>query len=751
MEPRRLPLPLHLSSLSPKAVRSDSSAYDRYLQSMDGSMRQKVALTAAHLLGTGHVADMGMGSGLGSFFLAALYPRLHVTGVDLDPEVVERAQKAHLLPNLDFRQGDIAQTLFAPKSLDGLFNSSVLHHVTSFGGYFPNLAERALDVQVQQLRDGGVLIVRDFLSPGSGEVLLDLPSGDGLPGDDPRTCSSAHLLERFSWEFRSLHANPGFPLKEMPATDLPKGWKRYQLQKRHAADFLLRKDYRSDWEAEVQEEYTFFTQDDFETCFHRLGLRVLASTPMRNPWICRHRFEGRYAWQDLAGNPLEHPATHILVAGEKVAPQSGVRFRSAGLRPAVNYLEHECHQHIQSGKVFDLARRPYQTLDIIPFFQEAGELYILARLSYPRPIVTRSNALDESRSGGYITEPLNVLITDRPLGQTLEEALWQDARLSADHILEVLDGTRYYPSPGGILEEVLSTFVEVSPSFEEHPLSPRSGFATSGRVGALAALQILRAAQVGALPDARLELNVYQLLKRLGQDPGPWIGEAIDLVENISVQVPQSVVPKGFEDWKPRNKGRCFRRVPVQQSPGFLKIACESFEELNPQDEVLSRQDLEYVIPSPDSHLSENTLALALFIQTGDAIYMAMSQDERPAAQAFSGNAHLLVAPAWRLPKDITRPTQARQWLRDRVQEELGIEGGQIWELGGRYHPSPGLTPEVVFPLAMDVRALTHRPDSLAWVSLDELNANAHHLRDGHLRILVLRAAHALKRMGSAQ
>ena len=56
---------------SPQA-RGNREAYERYLRGMYASMRQKVALTAAHLLCTGKVADMGMGSGAGSDALAAL-------------------------------------------------------------------------------------------------------------------------------------------------------------------------------------------------------------------------------------------------------------------------------------------------------------------------------------------------------------------------------------------------------------------------------------------------------------------------------------------------------------------------------------------------------------------------------------------------------------------------------------------------------------------------------------------------------
>ena len=68
--------------------RGSRAGYERYLQGMDASMRRKVALTAAHLLCEGDLADMGMGSGSGSYALASLYPDLHVTGVDVNAEMV---------------------------------------------------------------------------------------------------------------------------------------------------------------------------------------------------------------------------------------------------------------------------------------------------------------------------------------------------------------------------------------------------------------------------------------------------------------------------------------------------------------------------------------------------------------------------------------------------------------------------------------------------------------------------------------
>jgi len=49
--------------IGPEVVGAAVRAIARDLAGMDASMRQKVALTAAHLLCEGRVADMGMGSG----------------------------------------------------------------------------------------------------------------------------------------------------------------------------------------------------------------------------------------------------------------------------------------------------------------------------------------------------------------------------------------------------------------------------------------------------------------------------------------------------------------------------------------------------------------------------------------------------------------------------------------------------------------------------------------------------------------
>jgi SAM-dependent methyltransferase len=723
--------------------RGDRSAYERYLAGMDASMRQKVALTAAHLLCEGRVADMGMGSGQGSEALAALYPRLHVIGVDIDPTVVALAGERFRRPNLEFVTGDIARPVFPPDSLDGIFDSSVLHHVTSYAGYRHENAADALEAQVAQLRPGGVLVVRDFLDPGPGAVWLDVPADDGRQGDDPRTASTAALLERFSREFRALASAPGFSLERVGAPSPPPrpGWRRYRLSHKHAAEFVLRKDYRQDWEAEVKEEYTYFTQRDFEALFARLGLRVLASLPLHNAWIVRNRFLDRFDLWDDDGRRLPFPATNFLIVGEKVAAGQGVTFHAgeeAALR-APGFLRLEHHRHRETGRVHDLAARPHPTVDVLPWFRDAGTLYVLARTSYPRPIAAAAAAaaIDGGGRVSYLAEPLHVLQDDRPLGATVEEALARAAGITPGRIRNMRPGTTYYPSPGGILEEVRSTFVEIDPTYVNQPLENASGFSSAGRVRAIEARQLLRAAQVGGLPDARLEINVHDLLASLGEAPGPWIGEELSLEGALSVDETAATAVLARP---PR------RRFEAADAPaGFLRLRALRFTEVDASGAACAERTLEFVEPAP---FGPNTVAAAVLARGRDGRpVLGIDEDDLPAAQLFTGNSDLLVAPAWRLPHAITTIDDARAFARARLRDEYGVtvDGGR--ELGGAYRPSAGLTPELVAPVAFV--ATGHAPDAprgLRWIAVDDLVAHRAALADGHLRVVLTRVAHALGR-----
>lgn len=691
--------------------RGGGAEYERYLAGMDASMQQKVALTAAHILGQGWVADMGMGSGTGSEALAALYPKIRVTGVDINPEMVERASKRYTRDNLDFRAGDIGSPCFEPESLDAIFNSSVLHHVTTFNDYDISRAASTLESQVTQLKTHGSLIVRDFLRPESAKVWLDLP------------LETAELFLRFAQEFRFLRPQEqrGFSYQELESPE--EGWRRFLVDKVHAVEFVLRKDYTQDWETEVLEEYTYFTQVQFEELFAKFGLRILASTPIRNPWIVNNRFEGQFKWHSDKGAPLELPPTNYLIVGEKVAPGQGVTFSISDPRTATGFLEFNTYRHRQTGSLRDLVRRPNLTVDALPYFFQNGELYVIARQSYPRPLLGLCQPrLDEARSPNYVTEPIAVIQGDKPLAQTVEEALEEWAGLLPDQLRRFDQGSVSYPSPGGLQEEIRSLFVEVDPVMV-------SG--ARDRVRAIEAQQLLRAAQVGGLPDARLETHCFELMRRLQVKPGPWIGEKLKLLDN-PLAPPFQRLQDLFED-TPR---RAFQKA--QEKADFLHLGSREFVEETAQGESVRTHHLDYVAPKA---LSLSTVVSAPLWKHDGQVYFGLADEDFPAAQCFCGHSNLLVAPAWRLPKAIRSLGEMEKFLVERLETEYGLTVRRVFELGGAYFPSPGVTPEVVYPLACDVTSQSG--EGLLWVPLSELSERFDRLRDGHLRTVTCRAIRA--------
>src|SRR4030095_16377439 len=92
-----------------KQHRGTSAAYEAYFAGMDASMQQKVALTTAHFPVRGRIADMGSGSGRGTYDLACLYQSLDLVGVDINPISIERSRTEFQHPNLSYQCGDISE------------------------------------------------------------------------------------------------------------------------------------------------------------------------------------------------------------------------------------------------------------------------------------------------------------------------------------------------------------------------------------------------------------------------------------------------------------------------------------------------------------------------------------------------------------------------------------------------------------------------------------------------------------------
>jgi hypothetical protein len=726
-----------------KQHRGAQAAYEAYFAGMDASMQQKVALTTAHFPVRGRIADMGSGSGRGTYDLASLYGGLELVGVDINPVSVERAAREFRRPNLSYVVGDISDMVFPAESLDGILDSSVLHHVTSFNDFEVGRVLTTLDRQVAQLKTGGVIIIRDFVIPGGPErVHLDLPADDGSEAGGVAGMSTAALFELFAREWRSSVNRDG-PVPFTRMTSPRPGFARYEVALRAAAEFVLRKDYRADWATEVLEEYTYLSQPGFEEAFRSRGLRIVTSRPLWNPWIVQNRFEGKFHLSDLGGSPLPFPPTNYLIVGEKVRAGGGVELFERRNRPitAPTFLRLKGYRHKESGQVMELTERPHLTIDLAPWFESEGQIFVIAKKDFPRPIINAAPErprLDSARHSGYVTEPISAIVGARGEGEEeVRRVLRERTGLDAEEVIRVGGPFSYFTSPGGVDELVVSRLVEVRPRRASLSFPNYSPFTDAGTARELDASQVLRACHVGGMFDARLEINIYRLLRDLGRGCGPWIGAPIAL----PIQPHALVMSDAAQALAPPSRAAFARPEPLPR-PQFLSVYEGSFEERDSAGGTLAEARFEYVRPG---RLSDNTMIALPAFRTEQGVFVGVEHRDLPAAQTFGGSSSIATAPAWRLPPSVTHISEIPHFLKGALRRDFNLDAGLIRELGGAYFPTPGVTPEVVYPFVVEVEAdQCPRAAGLQFVSLSELTGKRGLLRDAHLLVVTHRLAHAL-------
>jgi len=94
--------------------------------------RAKKLLHFASLEGKENFLEVGCGSGAVSKYVASNYDA-NITAIDLDPELIELAQKSvHDMPNIHFLAADATHLPFLDKGFDVVLSFGVMHHISNW-------------------------------------------------------------------------------------------------------------------------------------------------------------------------------------------------------------------------------------------------------------------------------------------------------------------------------------------------------------------------------------------------------------------------------------------------------------------------------------------------------------------------------------------------------------------------------------------------------------------------------------------
>jgi len=710
-----------------------------YYKWMNASMALKVWPTMVHLLWKeGNViVDMWTGSGNAASTYANLFEGSKIIWVDINPESVSYCNKTFSRQdNLSFQEWDVEKQIFPEESIDAILNSSTLHHVSSFNWYSKKSVENSIINQIKELKTWWLFVIRDFLAPEENkDIIIELDTTQNPSSQENKyeQYSDSELFEIFAQTARSMHEEPGFPIMKLKSQK--KWFNRYKVSHKNAVEFVLRKDYRKTWEVENKEEYTYFNQNDFENIFEENGMRIIASYPYKNPWIQKNRFEDKFNFYDLDWERLDYPATNHIIIWQKVSINSthGNKITQKTKKEITSNKETFLKRKSYISKIdwshWDIVKRPGEVNDIIPYMvdEKTWELKVAVKWWYPRPIIiTENQSLDKKNYSWYICEAHS--LTSNAKNKDISRRLW----IHKSDIEWKSDWLSYFTSPWIIDEKVNSKFLKCNHLPRDFKLPDNiSVFKNSGDSRLMSINDILKAYQTWTMPESRLEINLYFLLKEYWIEPEEWIWDEID-IEESEVNKDKIIWIEKIIHWE---EGELF--IKSDSKWDYIRHYKSSFEEnLEVWDFkwVLSETEIEYI--EPKNHSNNVLSALPVIKDTTTwKIYIWIEKQNYPTVQEKDWNSTLWWVPSYRLDKNVTTYSQLDTFNEDKIWNSK-IQ--KIWE---SYKSSLWVTNETIYPY---ITWVPKYQENIQYIEREEIMKNIKHIKDAHLLVTLFRLDHIL-------
>lgn len=292
-----------------------------YGELMDAALKAKAASIMPYfgqVSDQSIIVDVGSGTGQLAEYIAGELHTPNVYAVDFSHDMLALASIN--LSKINLVHDDATKLDKIPsESADVIYHGTVGHEIQTFRGI--SGLEESIKTSFRCLKPGGREVWRDFVKPPKGEVYLEILTNDGVETIDEATkngfldynlLSTKALFECFYQQFKGGNA---FVYENV----VQEGHELIKLPAKYAQEFILRKDYTANWRQEIEEEYTYWTQDEAKLAFEKAGFTQIEVIDDDNEYIRNNRLTGKvalYVNDGLELKPIEF-TTHMVIVAHK--------------------------------------------------------------------------------------------------------------------------------------------------------------------------------------------------------------------------------------------------------------------------------------------------------------------------------------------------------------------------------------------------------------------------------------------------
>jgi len=438
-----------------------------------------------------------------------------------------------------------------------------------------------------------------------------------------------------------------------------------------------------------------------------MGGRAEYSTPYWDEEIITKKFDGKFRLFDERMTPIGMPPTCFIAVARKMAERKSLNIEER--RPSItgkSDLRITTMRNEKTGTLSEIVSRDFGVNEIIPYrISSDKRLRIYLHDGIPRAIANsvprKGINIDGKQWSGHMVEAIS--INENIMSEIEEFDVKHTALFARDYLglkpqngQTLITGDHYYPAPDYIDEHIQTYYLPVEKSTKtfipKNIFGYTATFQAKGTLREFDAQQVLDAISVGMIPNARLELQILSLFKRLNIRSENWIKK--DLTLHII---------KGSSVKKMKNYARMInepdkRFREVKGTIGQLRNIHSTFvEEGKTQGAIsgLSAQNVDFIVPE------ERTINTAVIIpltkNMREEIHVGALIQHLPVPQRHTGNGLTFSAPSFDIPEHLRTSAEIKRF----IAEKFSVAPDCVTKLGESYFCHIGVAQQRIHPYAI--------------------------------------------------